>query len=491
MRREKAEASTIFWIEPTDEKQAVFHQMELCRGKIKSLIVVLPKEPTRAFQSPRDFHELKLLKRLWDLQIVFVIPKQSQAQWARSNHFAVTSSLESMVKKLPGKAGWAPVSTSQLEAKASTNGTSSPRRSSSLAQLPKRDEPWTDPLAAPALAPPEPSWHLPGAVAHPPELTGAALEEEGATPASSPSLGHDPASPGPVLPTGEHPWTQSRPAPRLSRSTEALLRKPAAKRPSSQPLHPSLSTPTAGRQQDRRRWPWLLLVLAIVLLGAALSSGLLVAQRGTLAGLTSPAPAPVPAATLAGHLYFLSSGQIDEMGTTGIDDVVTLTLSHLAPPAAGKSYYAWLKSDANRSVAPIMLLGRLQVSQGKGQLTYSDLQHSNLLLSMSQVLVTEEDAGVEPVVPSPDRSTWRYTGLIPQTPTPADTQNHFSYLDHIRHMLAADPALEKMGLHGGLIFWLEKNSRKVNEWATAAQDEGDGALIHRHLLRILDYLDGI
>ncbi len=71
---------------------------------------------------------------------------------------------------------------------------------------------------------------------------------------------------------------------------------------------------------------------------------------------------------------------------------------------------------------------------------------------------------------------------------------HFSLLDHVRHLLAKDPALEQLGLAGGLDIWLYRNSGKILEWSSAARDSWAGGqqttLIHRQMIRVLDDLDG-
>src|SRR5207253_4185034 len=58
-----------------------------------------------------------------------------------------------------------------------------------------------------------------------------------------------------------------------------------------------------------------------------------------------------PATTLpvVGHVYFLSSGKLYANNNQGIYDEVLIDLHHIAAPDPGKSYYAWLLSDANKS----------------------------------------------------------------------------------------------------------------------------------------------
>lgn len=54
--------------------------------------------------------------------------------------------------------------------------------------------------------------------------------------------------------------------------------------------------------------------------------------------------------------------------------------------------------------------------------------------------------------------------------------------------------LAAQGLHGGSAIRLLRNTQKVLEWAGSARDEwdlGNADLMHRHFIRILDYIDGL
>ncbi|HKV01208.1 MAG TPA: hypothetical protein VJQ26_03725, partial [Ktedonobacteraceae bacterium] len=167
----------------------------------------------------------------------------------------------------------------------------------------------------------------------------------------------------------------------------------------------------------------------------------------------------------------------------------------LSNPAPGKSYYAWLLADKNQGEARAILLGRLPVVQGSASMLYpGDQQHANLLAFTSRFLVTEEDAAVTPITPSPDYSTWRYYGAFPQTPDPLDS-HHFSFIDHLRHLLASDPLLDEMELPGGLSNWLYRNTGKLLEWTVSARDIWDQSkdlgFVRRQTMRTLTYLDGM
>ncbi len=109
------------------------------------------------------------------------------------------------------------------------------------------------------------------------------------------------------------------------------------------------------------------------------------------------------------------------------------------------------------------------------------------------MLVTQEDSSSQPVNPSPDAATWSYSAVFSHAPNPQDTVNHFSLLNHLRHLLSQDPKLAKVNLVGGLDSWLYRNTLKILEWTGSARDlalaNGDTGLLRRQLVRILDYLD--
>ena len=203
---------------------------------------------------------------------------------------------------------------------------------------------------------------------------------------------------------------------------------------------------------------------------------------------------------VAGHLRFLSSEQLSENSNQGIDDQLQLDLSNVANPAPQKSYYAWLLADPNQGDGQAILLGTLAVHNGNAHLFYSgDAQHTNLLATMSRLLVTQEDATMTPIAPSPDDSVWRYYAAFNTTPiTGTDTLGnvkHFSYLDHLRHLLASDPLLNSMELPGGLSNWLYRNSGKILEWTTSMREQWEGSqdvgFLQRQTIRTLAYLDGM
>jgi hypothetical protein len=206
------------------------------------------------------------------------------------------------------------------------------------------------------------------------------------------------------------------------------------------------------------------------------------------------APDNAQAALLqVGMLSFTGSGQLDPTSSQGLNDQVSLSLSHLTVPPTGYADYAWLLPDAADTVTKPLLLGTLTIHAGTAQLHYNSPAHTNLLATYSRFRVTEQKSGPVPLAPSPDQRTWRSVGAIPNIPTPGD-ENGYSLLSHMRHLLALDPTLQSIGLGGGLDIWLYRNTGKLVEYATAARDDwsskGSTGLMHRQIVRILDYLYG-
>jgi hypothetical protein len=237
------------------------------------------------------------------------------------------------------------------------------------------------------------------------------------------------------------------------------------------------------RKNSLRQSPWLwlsVLVAIIIVLGGGTTVFLKLNQKST----------PIPQSTVVGHAFFVNSGQTSVDSSAGIADELQISFQNIPPPAAGKSYYAWLLSDSKAQALPI-LLGNLSVQNGQAALTYSgDTHHSDILANYSRFLVTEEDASTPPVNYTLDKTAWIFGSAFSEVPNPKDTVSHFSLFDHLRHLLAQDPKLKEAGLVGGLDIWLFRNTQQILEWAGSARDSTNTALMQRQLVRILDYLDG-
>ena len=268
--------------------------------------------------------------------------------------------------------------------------------------------------------------------------------------------------------------------------------------PAYTPAYSSLNYPAGVIMQppqapspQKTRQRGLLIALAALLILALIGSGL-----GAYFAFFSKGNAPV-AHTIVGHAYFASSGLLSPDSKQGITDQLQINLESIPPPQSGKSYYAWLLNDITMEFKPIFV-GQLTVSQGKVVLFYpGDALHSNLLATNSRFLITEEDATATPTNPSLNPGAWIYYAEFSQKkPDPANPSSYSVY-DHIRHLLAEDPKVKAAGLTGGLDTWLYRNTQKILEWAGSARDfwkynnAGSSAILHRQLIRIIDYLDGV
>jgi eukaryotic-like serine/threonine-protein kinase len=235
--------------------------------------------------------------------------------------------------------------------------------------------------------------------------------------------------------------------------------------------------------------------LIVIFLAEAAASGITwptIMQRLRSLSFTTSSPSP----PIIGHAYFVSSRLVIPETNQGITDELQINLGNIPPAQSGKSYYAWLLNDKTLDWNPIFL-GQLDFKNGTLSLFYpGDALHSNLLATNSRFLITEEKALTAPTSPSLDPGTWvYYAEFSQQKPVPTDPKSYSLY-DHIRTLLADDPKVKAAGLIGGLDNWLFSNTQKILVWADGARDylqyenTGSSAIIHRQLVRIMDYLDG-
>ena len=254
-------------------------------------------------------------------------------------------------------------------------------------------------------------------------------------------------------------------------------------RQSAAPVTSPPATPTLQKGPGLRIA--LVVLLICVLLGGVLGTFFLLTHHST-----TP-PAAVGANTVVGQAFFASSGQVNLTTNQGSNDLFQINLQHIPAPTPGNSYYAWLLPDKSQVEAAPLLLGKVPVTNGAIHFTYAgDSQHTNLLATMSQFLITQESASITPSVPSPDLNAWRYYAALPQTPAPGQT---YSLLDHLRHLLASDPTLESFQLHGGLDIWTYRNTQSILQSAGDARDAWNAknfTLTHQKVVSILDFLDG-
>lgn len=259
---------------------------------------------------------------------------------------------------------------------------------------------------------------------------------------------------------------------------------PPARSLPTAPVHP----PEPKVAGQRRGLPPVLIILSLLILaGAGLGSFVAISR--------SAPPAPPVVAKQVGSINFLSSEQLNQNTSQGIDDQVQITLHNLGNPAPGKSYYAWLLGDKDQPESQSILLGRLNVVNSSVGLFYpGDAMHTNLLQITSRFLITEEDSNVTPLMPSPDTSAWRYYGEIPSIPDPNDP-HHYAFLNHLRHLLADEPILDELELPGGLNNWFTRNTEELLEWTSSARDQWQNTrnltFVRNEGIQILSYLDGM
>ncbi len=446
MKRNDAGDFNVLYIEPDDDRNALFQTIA---GQKKPVVIMLA-EQVRVFQRPDDFTSLKHVKRQLNLPVVFVIPHAGQlAQLAARNGFPVYLSMDALADAL---------SAGHYARQRGAGRSTVPLTSSEQAAAPKKTlPPGSGEQSVARTAQPAPVDTL--------------MRTAKPAPADTPVRTAKKTIP---LSLDDNEISRARTAP-LEIPVPGMVSSPPPRLPQAAPKRP-------------RHFPLLLVVLTVALVIGLLGSFLVFAHA-------LPADAPTPP-VINGRLAFTSSEQLSESSSQGIEDQVVIDMNNMSPPAAHKNYYAWLLGDKRQSDPKAILLGTLHVNRGNGHLFYpGDGQHSNLLLAASRILVTEEDAAVMPIAPSPDTSTWRYYGELSSTPINSpDNTKHFSFLDHLRHLLASDPTLDELELPGGLNTWFYRNTGKVLEWATSTREKWeetkDVGFVRGQTERVLQYLDG-
>ncbi|GCE09065.1 hypothetical protein [Dictyobacter aurantiacus] len=489
MKKNDAGDFSVLYVEPTDDRAELFPVI----AEQKKPIVLMLAEQVQTFQRPDDFTVLKHIKRQYDLTIIFVIAHSAQqAQLASRNGFPAYQSMEGLVQAV--KAGQftrqrtlarstVPLSPKQdMKAMGIANRNTLPL--GSKGQPAGSAEPITGPTKS---IQPSPLADIP-----------FPIHEEVPTFAPTPQLTFNRETPRPLPPVRPQQRI-SQPLPARPQLQQQRISQPLPPvRPQiSQPLPPiepplpqSPPPPVRPPRQHPRRMPAVFAVITMALILAIIGSFLVFSH--SFQSIASQTAAP----TSIGRLAFTSSGQLNESSSQGIADQVVLDVHNLPAPAAGKKYYAWLLGDKNQNDPTSIALGALNINNGSAHLFYAgDAQHSNLLLQSSRVLVTEEDATMPPLSPSVDMHNWRYYGEFSSTPIKAaDNTKNYSYLDHLRHLLAADPTLDELELPGGLNVWLYNNTGKLVEWTTSMRETWQGTkdseFIRRQTLRVLAYLDG-
>jgi len=275
-------------------------------------------------------------------------------------------------------------------------------------------------------------------------------------------------------------WPQESRRPLAAKQPPAACEPSVPTPPPSVPANPSRSKASGAPLPVRARLRAVMGSVTLLVIVGVLVVPLFVYH--------APPPIPAPSASFLGTVAFASSGVQDGNSAGGMNDRITMRLS-LPRPDTDSGYYAWLGGDSGGSEIHWFPLGWLTWQSGTATLTYRAPQHTNLLVQQSHFLITQEFIPIPPVQPS---STWIAHVSISDTPTPGDP-SHYSLLDHLRHLLAADPSLMHLGLHGGLAAWLARSTLSVEVQASGLVSdwyEQRFPDLRARLIRILDWLDG-
>ncbi len=317
--------------------------------------------------------------------------------------------------------------------------------------------------------------------------------------AEAPSAGRlTPASPGSTT-----PYITVPPTPQFTISTQAGQHTPATATPTgSMPSNPSVTdnnnkqgaalTPVlpppspplpdtlASKKRPKRRLIISLVAAIFVVVAASLGSFYL------LAYLNKP---PVTPNTSVGEVSFFSSAADNSQNSSILDDELQISLSNIAPPAQGKSYYGWLLSDETQNPPRWLAVGQLPFENGTINRHYfHDLRHTNLLALYSQFFITEEATNSNPTSPSLDKHTWDYYAELPQI---SDNGTNQGILTYIRNLLVqADTDNIKTGIDTQFL----RNTYQVSLSASTARTawyNKDVHALHTQLITILDYMDSV
>jgi hypothetical protein len=530
MKRNDVGDFIVLYVEPGDQRADLFQTI----GMQKKPLVLIPAGQTGVLQKPDDFTLLKYVKRQVDVPIIFILPHGSQqAQLAARNGFPVYPSTNALLDAL---------NIGQIT-RMRTAHPASPSRSADASNTRMKGErtsytPYT-PRTTKPLFPDDDSQEERGRRISPqltpiPQLFTPDEDSEQDLPYADPyrtlspdakdNARHDTGNiwpstyiniayrnTGPLAPgtdVGDGPDRDRRDsALRLSYPPQGISNVDLAFSPVP-PHHTTAQASERGfveteqEQAKPLQTPALPLQSPVRLSGKGRSRLYIVLCLLVIVAISSFLVLPrflhgtASTPQINGHLVFTSSGQVSETSSQGIEDQITLDLTDLAAPATDKALYAWLLGDQRANDPQTILLGKLHVNNGKAHLFYpGNAQHTNILLTMSQILVTEEDTAFTPLAPSPNQTTWRYYSAFSTTPINApDNTKHFSSLDHLRHLLAADPTLEELELPGGLNNWLYNNTSKVKEWVDSTRQQWeetkDTDFVRRQLARSLQFLDG-
>jgi serine/threonine protein kinase len=248
---------------------------------------------------------------------------------------------------------------------------------------------------------------------------------------------------------------------------------------SSAPIAAPASAPIpvlAVKKQPSLNNITLAVIVVIALIASSLAGYALFAAKGSTS--------PVQAHAVVGHVLFLKS----QSELSGFDKI-QLDIPEIAQPTSGTNYYAWLENNKNDAIVPTRWSITV-TSRGVSLPLAGDPQHSNLLSTDFPLFLITAESASDPVSPSLDSKAHLYYASIPQA---ASSSDHLTLIDHLKHLLADDPTLDKLQMQGGLNIWFQHNTQALVQQATSANDslqKKDPVAVRQHLVNMLYYLDG-
>src|SRR6266849_5405400 len=194
----------------------------------------------------------------------------------------------------------------------------------------------------------------------------------------------------------------SKSYPRTQLNSPAQLTPAMDNQPLQSPPFSPTALPQAQSKRPRRALYFALIVCVVLLLigsGAFAVPRLLSQQNTNTTQSTS--------ASVVGHVAFLASPN----AAPNTYDQLQISLHNISTPPAGKTYYAWLENSVSDTIQ--IQHWPLQVTNGSIQGTYqSNPLHTDLLSNNTLFLITAEDSGTPPTIPSPNLTTHLYYAVI-------------------------------------------------------------------------------
>jgi serine/threonine protein kinase len=241
------------------------------------------------------------------------------------------------------------------------------------------------------------------------------------TPSGPPSPPLTPSGPPSLAGTGSMNWpmaiqnAQNAPKNNPVSSDGSLFGMSPAPLAASQQLAPTSSmhgqvppqpiiisqAPPVQRPKSRRRTFILLALLSLVIVVSSVAAWafFLHPQTATTSG-------PV------GQVHFINSGHV----APGNYDEVQIDLTNIPNPPQGQTYYAWIESGSAEQFMPHWQLIPQNGIVHANNLTYPN--HSNLLQPDTFLLITRENSGQDPPVPTTDpKAHLYYAQLTPLSET--------------------------------------------------------------------------